>query len=77
MSEPLRELPLGANLVRPKRLDARWMMLVILALPSVLSCGPAPNDDDATPDLSCLRGYEPLAVLDGFDGDVNPSYSPK
>jgi hypothetical protein len=28
------------------------------------------DDDDVTPDPSCIRGYEPLAVMDGFDGEV-------
>jgi hypothetical protein len=40
-------------------------------------CGPVvddddatADDDDATPDPACIEGYEPLAVMEDYDGDV-------
>jgi len=54
-------------------------ILFLFVVPVVLhaSCGPiddddsaVEDDDDVTPDPACTDGWEPLAILDGFDSDI-------
>jgi len=54
-------------------------ILFLLVVPVVLhaSCGPiddddsaVEDDDDVTPDPACTDGWEPLAILDAFEGDI-------